>query len=226
VARFLRIAAILIVALGVTAALTAFFVYRASQQTVAWYEEARKTQPAAAAEAGREMEKRVLALATDVKRPDDRWEAIFSDQQINGWLAVDLVEKYPDLLPPKLKDPRVAISPGGAKIGCRYESSRMHAVVHMAADVYLTDEPNVVAVHIRKARAGAVPLPLQRVLDQVTKIARNKRIPIRWVEQDGAPVALITMPERHEEIEGVLRLETLQLDEGEVYVSGRTLSQP
>ena len=39
------------------------------------------------------------------------WEIRFTADEINGWLAVDLVKNHPNALPPTLKDPRVSIDP-------------------------------------------------------------------------------------------------------------------
>ena len=35
------------------------------------------------------------------------WEAVFSDQEVNAWLAEDLVTHFADQLPPEVHDPRV-----------------------------------------------------------------------------------------------------------------------
>jgi hypothetical protein len=203
--------------------IAAWWVYRATQRPVPWYEELLVTDPEEAEVAGDELERQALALVSDVKRPDDEWAAVFTDDQINGWLAVDLVENYSEALPDGVSDPRVAIDPGGARVACRYEGPRLSSVVNTQTEIYLTGELNEVAVRIRSARAGAMPLPLARLFDQATKLAQERGIAIRWIDQQGDPVALLTLPDEYSELPGRLLLETLVLREGEVYVAGRTV---
>ena len=75
-----------------SALIALWLVYRATQQPVPWYEDVVHIELPQAGVAGDELEQHVLALVSDVKRPNERWEAIFSDEQVNGWLAADLVD--------------------------------------------------------------------------------------------------------------------------------------
>jgi len=223
--RFLKTVGICLVVLLIVAGIVLYVLYRLTQHVPQFYEQALQSDPAEQAVAGEEAEKQALALVSDVQETQ-RWHALFTDKQINGWLAVDLVEKFPDLLPEGVTDPRVAIDPGGIRVGSRYESRRFSSVLNVTTEIYLTDQPNVVACRIDTARAGVLPLPLKRVIDEATEMARKKGLPLKWVEQDGDPVALLTLPDRHDEIEGVLRLETIELREGEIYFAGRTEPEP
>ena len=47
--------------------------------------------------AGEALERNVLALHNEV-RDGGQWSAVFTDEQINGWLAADLPEKFPHAL--------------------------------------------------------------------------------------------------------------------------------
>ena len=49
-----------------------------------------------------------------------RWQALFTAEQINGWMAVDLARNFPNTLPPGVVDPRVDIRPEGVTVACRY----------------------------------------------------------------------------------------------------------
>lgn len=223
--KWIIIAAMVVGSLLLIALIALWLTYRATQQPVPWYDEMVYIEPTLAESAGDELEQHALALVSDVKRPNERWEAIFTEEQVNGWLAADLVEKYSDSLPAGVTDPRVAIDEGGVRFACRYEGDRLSTVFNAVTHVYLTDEPNVLAVRIRRARAGALPLPLKRILDGATSAAQQRGIPIRWVEQRGDPVALVTVPSHFADVPGQLQVDTLLLREGEVYMAGRTVSQ-
>jgi hypothetical protein len=196
--------------------------WRATQQAPEFYQTALKKEPEKQKEKGAALEKQVLELHNEV-RNTGRWEASFSDEQINGWLAADLPVKFPSALPKGVSEPRVAIGSDAAQVACKYEGPKLSTVFSMKVEITLTDEPNVVAVRIRKARAGLLPISLQQILDHATQYATKSEIPLRWVQEDGDPVALVTIPsERKEFIHRRIRIETVELRDGAVHLAGRT----
>ena len=195
-------------------------VYRASQHVPEFYEHALTGDPKAAEDASDEMIEQAAALASDIRK-GGQWEAVFTAEQINGWLAVDLERNYPDLLPSSLSDPRVAIEPDQMWIACRLTRRNLKSVVSMAADVYLA-EPNVIALRIRRARAGIVPLPLDTVLDKISQKASDLDLDIQWRQAEGDPVVEISIPPPRDEDDKAVRIEALRLGKGKLYLSGST----
>jgi len=172
--------------------------------------------------AGRAFERSVLALRNDVEH-SQRWEETFTDDQINGWLAVELPEKLPELLPPSVQQPRIALTPGRLRLAFRYDTQQVSTVVSLTLDVTLADDPHSLAIRIREARAGWVPLPLKDFLDQISQAARRGGVDLRWAQCEGDPVALVRMAprERSEDAERLI-LEQLVIEEGSVTVAGST----
>jgi hypothetical protein len=78
----------------------------------------------------------------------------------------------------------------------------------------------VVAVRIRQARAGALPLPIERVLTAVSEASRRAGAAIEWRQAEGDPVAVISIP-RPRGGKQIL-LESLRLGQGKLYVAGQT----
>lgn len=195
-------------------------LYRASQHVPKFYEQALTGDPKAVEDASDEMIEQAAALANEI-RQGGQWEAVFTAEQINGWLAVDMERNYPDLLPSSLSDPRVAIEPDQMWIACRLERHNLKSVVSMAADVYLA-APNVIALRIRRARAGLVPLPLGKVLDTISQQASDLDLAIQWRQAEGDPVVEIAIPPPRDEDDKAVRIEALRLGEGKLYLSGST----
>jgi hypothetical protein len=183
-----------------------------------FYEEAGKLPPEARRKGSDEMVRRSAALASDANRRG-RWQQIFTADQINGWLAVDLVENYPKLLPPELRDPRVAIHPEQVIVGCRFEG-KISTIVSLEADVSL-QAPSVIAVHIRRARAGAVPLPLDKFLPEAIHALENAGCLVDLRQNGADPVLLITLPLRTD-AGRTLVLTTLVVRDGEIDMAGET----
>ena len=214
ITAFVALAVLLVLGVG------GYVLYRASQQVPEFYREALQAAPKAREEASDEMVQQVTALVSDTQK-DGQWEAVFTAEQINGWLAVDMMQNHPDLLPSSVEDPRVTIEPDKIRIACHVDQGNWTGVVSVAVDVYLA-EANVVAVRIREARAGSLPLPLQGILDQISKKAAQTDLQIRWRQAEGDPVLEVTVPPPRDKNDKRVRIERLQLGEGKVYVSGST----
>ena len=220
----LALVLVLLATAGVALLLTA--AYRATQHVPAFYQAALVERPVEQKAAADQLERQVLELHNEARKPG-RWEARFSQDQINGWVAADLPVKFPGALPEGVSAPRVAIEPGRMQLAVRYENDDINTVVSLAGDAYLTDRPNEVAIHIERVRAGAIPVPLAQFLDQIAERAGEAGLPIRWTEENGDPVALVVLPLDREEFKGKkLHVESLDITAGEIVVCGRTEAPP
>jgi hypothetical protein len=219
--RKLRIAVIAFSCLLVLALVGAVVIYQASQHVPEFYAQAITVDPRAQVQASQEMGARVTTLYNDARRKGE-WQAMFSAEQINGWLAVDLVEKHGDALPAEISDPRVEITPDTVTLALQYDDGGIATVFSLGVDVFISQE-NEVAFRVRRARAGALPLPLGDILDRVSTAATELELPLRWTEIDGDPVAVLTIAPADSESDDLLILEKIELRAGEIYLSGRTL---
>jgi hypothetical protein len=235
VRKRLAIVAIVLSLLALAVAAVAYLLYRGSQRVPEFYRRALEMDEERERQASLEMAANISSLVNDVKK-EGRWQAVFTAEQINGWLAVDaadeetegeqaqaLLEHPADLLPPYLSDPRVAIEPEQLWIACRFERDDWTSVLSLPVEIYLA-EPNVIALRIRQVRAGVVrlPLPLEKVLDSVMQAAHERDLQVHRGQIEGDPLIEISIPPLSDEEDKVIRLETLQLGEGKVYVAGST----
>lgn len=197
-------------------------LYRAVRHTPEFYRQALAVDAAAQRLASDQMLQRATALASDVHKPG-RWQAVFTAEQINGYLAVQLSKDHPGLLPPALRDPRIAITPRQVVLACHYQDARLSCVLSLTLEVYLAD-PNVIALRIRQARAGAIPLPLDDVLRQISRATERLAWRVDWRQAEGDPVAQIHLPLPRGKDGKTVQIDSLRLGEGEIYVAGRTLN--
>jgi hypothetical protein len=207
----------IVVALGLL--LTA--AHYAFRQEPAFYREAMQAGQELQADDGEQLARRVLQLHNDTRQAGG-WEASFSAEQINSWLATDLQEKFPNVVPPQFQNPRLAIEQNLVRLACWYNDPPTNTILSLDLDLHLTDEPNVIAIHIHKARAGVVPVPLVQVFNTVSDFARRANIELSWANMSTDPVALVTIPSHREQWTQLLHLEALEVRDGEIYLSGRT----
>lgn len=208
--------------LVVVAIIVAFVAYRASQAVPAFYRRVLVVAPEDSQLAD-DLERNVLELRNDVHKPG-AWEAEFSDAQINSWLATELPKNFPRALPPGVSDPRVAVEDGRVHFACRFKGKKLQTVVSLRLDVSVTERPNVLMVRVDGARAGWLPIPFKRFMEDVTRIARDAGVGLRWTDEEGDPVALVTLPEVHESgTRFRIEVDTIQVGDGKVVCYGRTL---
>ena len=193
------------------------WLYRSLSHVPTFYTQALGATESELKQSSREMLRRVAALNNDVKRPG-KWEALFTDQQVNGWLAVDVPKNHPDLIPPQAHSPRLQIVPGRLLAGAQVDGA-VSAVVSVELDIRLTGD-NVVAVRIQKLRVGNLPWGLDEIIDEVVAAASDLGIRVEQTQSDGDPVLLLTMPAEFDKRQ--VFLERLELRDGEVYLAGQT----
>ena len=197
------------------------WAYRASQQVPEFYVRqlnAEKLRPAN--RSGDALERQALQLNNQIRK-NDRWQARFSAEEINDWLAVDLPKKFPSALPPDVQSPRVAIDSEMMQVACRVENARISSVVSLGVQPFVTAEPNVIALRIKQLRAGALPLPLAQYLEKVTERCARSGVPVRWSEEEGDPVALVTLPLDPKDFQNrKVRVEQVGLEDGALVVAG------
>jgi hypothetical protein len=219
-ARSLRIAAYC--TLGLTLCLLPVLggMYYAARQVRPFYENALHIEPEVLERGSRELESRATALYSDARKAG-QWQAVFTAEQINGWLAVQLVDNLDAELPSRIRDPRVAISPDMVTLGFRMSSGGVDTVVSVDAGVFLTDE-GAVAVRFASVRAGALPLPVMQLADEIADACQELSLPVRWTRQDSQPVAIV---ELHSDASTDTRqffMDAIELHDGELYVAGHT----
>jgi hypothetical protein len=219
-ARQLRIAAFCTLGVGVCVLAALGGAYFAAQQVRPFYKHALRIEPEALERGSRELESRATALYSEAKKAG-RWEAAFTAEQINGWLAVQLVDNLDIELPSRVRDPRVAISADRLRLGFRTSSGGVDTVVSVDAGVFLTDD-GAVAIHLMSVRAGALPLPVMQLADQIADACRDLELPVRWTRQEGQPVALVELHSDPSTDKRQFFIDAIELRENELYVAGHT----
>ena len=73
-----------------------------------------------------------LQLRNDICN-EPTWEAVFSDQEVNAWLAEDLVTHFADQLPPEVHDPRVLFETDRVILAFQLEKGSLQSVITVVA---------------------------------------------------------------------------------------------
>ncbi|HTU27420.1 MAG TPA: hypothetical protein VMF30_18565, partial [Pirellulales bacterium] len=206
--------------LTVATALVALAIFLTLSGAPSFYQQAVDRDLVACEEDSNQCLRQAAALASHLQAPGE-WQAIFSADQINGWLAVDLARNYGEALPAQITNPRVHFESGAATLACTYRQAGHETVLSIAFDLYLS-EPNVIALRLRRVRAGLLPVPLADVLRTIAEAGHNFGLLVQWRQVGGDPVALVNLA-HNSAGDSPLLLEAIELRDGEIYVAGRTL---
>lgn len=186
-----------------------------------FYRQALQVDQQQQKQAGSEMEKKILDLRNSVMIAD-AWSATFSQAQINGWFAYDLTEKFPDLMPPEVTDPRLIIEDQSMTLAFRCTAKPFRGVAVINADVFMTGVINQVGIRVKSVHTGKIPVPLAAFADQISKQAKKSGIEIEWNTEEDDPVAIVQIPDAliKPEVGGYIELQEVKISKGEVSLRG------
>lgn len=198
-------------------------LYLAARHVPTFYAETLEQPEKTARTASHQMRRQVTTLASDTTRAGS-WGETFTAEQINGWLAVDFLEKHPSVLPEGVSHPRISITANEARIGCTFNEPWPNTVYSIVIQPYIA-EPNVVAIRFLKARAGMLPMPLGEVIDEISDGAAERGLRLQWQQIDGDPVLLMPLDQVADNHDERYVLEQIQLAEGAIHFGGHTKSK-
>ncbi|MGI9517966.1 MAG: hypothetical protein ACR2NP_13015 [Pirellulaceae bacterium] len=213
---FLVIVPLVLVGIG------SLLVLLSTRYEPAQYRKWLAVSPEQNAERGLEFERNMVELSNRI-RLDQDWTACLTHEQINGWLAADLPQKFPEVLPSTVSEPRVVIRENEIDLVFRIESGRFRGVVTVTGEVFCTDVDNQLAFRIGKVRSGVLPVPMSWWAGQLESSLRTSDILLSWSRIDGDPVAMINLPASFEHGEGTRpTFESIVLRPGQITISGRS----
>ncbi len=199
-----------------------WWAYRAVQRVPAFYQQARQADPKVLQAASREFVQQVEQFQKQLEQTG-RWEAVFTEDQINGWLAIDAPQEFGDQLPPEIETPVVDLEPDTVWVAVRLKTDSFDTVLNLAAELDVDAETNEVSVRILEAYAGDLPIPLRTVKKRLRQATSRLRVDLRWTGADDEAVVRIKIPRWIDEQQRERVLESIEIKAGHCRLSGRTV---
>jgi hypothetical protein len=157
-----------------------------------------------------------LQLRNDICN-EPTWEAVFTDQEVNAWLAEDLVTEFADQLPPEVHEPRLLFELDRITLAFELDQGPVSSVIWVVARPRVP-EPNILELTLEKIRAGVLPVPAEKVIDRIIDHVRGHGLDIQWKRVDDLPVVTVRY-RPHSERDDV-QLEAVQIRDGEIRLEG------
>ncbi len=160
-----------------------------------------------------------LQLRNDICN-EPTWEALFTDQEVNAWLAEDLVTHFADQLPPEVHEPRVVFELDRVTLAFQLDQGPFSSVIWVVARPHVP-EGNVIELTLEKIRAGVLPVPADRILDRITAYAREHGLNVQWrVGEEGLPI--VTLRYTPDSQRDDVKLEQVQIQQGQIRLAGQS----
>ncbi len=159
-----------------------------------------------------------MQLVNDINN-EPTWEAVFTDQEVNAWLAEDLVTHFADQLPPEVHEPRIVFDADRVTLAFQLDQGPVSSVIWVMARPRVA-APNVLELTLEKIRAGVLPMPSQLVLERITQHARQRGLDIQWRRDGSYPVAIVRYEPDSERDD--VRLDALQIRAGQIRLAGKS----
>ncbi len=159
-----------------------------------------------------------LQLRNDICN-EPTWEAVFTDQEVNAWLAEDLVTHFADQLPPEVTEPRVLFESDRMTLAFQLRQGGFQSVITVVARPRVPGG-NTVELTLEKIRAGILPVPADNILDRIIEYARYHGVDVEWARKEGYPVVLMRYTP-HIDREDV-QLDELQIHDHQIRLAGRS----
>jgi hypothetical protein len=214
--RFLLIT-VIVVGVGI------WVLYTSAQKEPEFYQKALSLTEQAQTQLGDDFEKQLIELQNSA-RTEDRWQAVFEEAQINGWLASDFPEKFANSLPRNFSEPRIGIEQDVFRFAFRFKSTRVNGIIQAEVNAFCTKVPGQIAVRIKGVRSGLVPIPVNSIADRVSAALRQLGAQVEWTEIDRDPVALISLPPDKVKLGNKrVMIEAIQILEKKLVLSGTSV---
>jgi len=200
----------------------AFLLQSLATVEPAFYQSALVVDPQRQQQHGSEMESKMLDLHNSVMAAE-KWSVSFTDEQINGWLAWDLEHKFPDLIPPDVREPRVNIEGQIITVAFRCDAQPFRGVGVVEAEVFLTGVLNQMGIRFKSVRSGMIPIPLALFTEQISEHALESGLEIEWLTDEGDPAVIIDIPDEMLRPAGnYIEIESFEVGDQAVHIAGVT----
>ncbi len=77
-------------------------------------------------------------------------------------------------------------------------------------------------IRLMSVRAGALPLPIMQLADQLATACKKLKLPVRWTQENGLPIAIVNVASNASSANREFFIDSIELRNNEMYVAGHT----
>ena len=161
------------------------------------------------------------------RRSTESWGCHVTEAQINSFFEEVFSHEVEaeNLRKLGISSPSVTLDKDHLRVAFRYGSDWFSTVISYDLEIWLVPkEANVIAVKIRSARAGALPISSQSILQKLSEFAQRQDYKVSLYRHEGSSVAVIHLQPNENHPSAILT--SLQVDSGSLSIRGKSLQLP
>lgn len=164
----------------------------------------------------KEFVQTTLHLAQSVER-EPEWNFDFTQEQVNSWLAEELPRQFGKLIPPEVTEPRVGFVGNEVEFAAQYRYKGVSTVIHGRLRPWVAEE-RVIAFELQSLKAGLVPVPLDKSLEEVTRDLTQRGVRVEWKQGAQGDVLYLHL-DRH--VDADVRITEVSISQGTLRIAGQ-----
>jgi hypothetical protein len=171
-----------------------------------------------------QFENNFLQMMIHVTERSPNWACTATEAEINCFFQELFVHRNEAESLRKLGISSFCVSLDGdqMRMAFRYGEGWFSTVISYELKVWLVSkEANVIAIQIRSARAGALPISCQSILHQLSEYATKLNYKVSLYRHEGTPVAIVSL--QPEQPNPISTLTVLDFGANQVRIQGKTL---
>jgi len=216
--RTFRLIAYSLLAVLLVLLLTLYALYLSAQRPPKFYRDGLEVAIDLQQSRNKEMLRKIRLLNNDIQKTDVPWEGSFSNEELNGYLAVEVGKTSSNLFPPEVKEPRLHVGDRQLDFACRLEQGQLTGILHLTVDVTVP-EPNLLTLRLKHVAIGRLPVARERPTQLLLNGLRKQGYTVTEGICDGDPTFTIPLDLKYGKDKKV-NLEDIELLEGGIRISG------
>ena len=150
---------------------------------------------------------------------ETKWKTEYSEDEVNGYLAIGLQQDYPKILPKEIKNPRIQLFDDQLKFACEIDAGSFSGVLDLGLKIQFP-KPNSCEIRFQNARLGLLPFSSETIRDLLADGLRQSGAKVEMKEIEGDPTFVADFQIPLEEKKLLLLLENLSVQNDVLSLSG------
>jgi len=155
----------------------------------------------------------------DIIPRKQHWETELTEDEINGYLAIEVPRLLPQLSSSGIKNPRISLRDDNLEIACQIEHGMVSGVLNLGLDIQFP-QPNRCVILFQKAYVGLVPFSRETVRDTFASGLKGGGRTMESAAIQGDPALVIELGNDLKNPEFALILREIRPTNGSLSISG------
>jgi hypothetical protein len=159
-------------------------------------------------------------LNNAIQKIGESWQAVFTEDDLNAYFAVELTKEGANLLPKEIIEPRLTFSDRQIDFACQIQRGAFSGTLHLSLGLTLP-EPNRFVIRIKNAKLGKLPISKEIPIKFLVKALEEKSYQVQQGTEAGDPTITVVFDIKYDNKRFVL-LDGITFQDGSVHLSGTT----